>query len=182
MMSASDAAPGAMAPEVSTMSGRTAEHEQLLRLAAERMPILFRIMKLVGKRLIAEYAPEVRKIGEGQFRALHVLCDAGTLQVGELAARSGVGDPTMSKMLKSLEHHGLIERRTDPENRRTVWVNPTAKGRALYDEMQAHFNRGLKHVLRGLTSEQLRDLLRTMEHLDHLLVSSGADRRTDAEN
>src|SRR5690242_14269952 len=91
-------------------------HEELLQQAASRMPVLLRVLKLVAKRVTAEYAPKLAKIGEGQFRALHVLYDEGTLQVGELAARCGVADPTMSKMLKSLEHHGLVERQTDLEN------------------------------------------------------------------
>jgi DNA-binding MarR family transcriptional regulator len=147
-----------------------ATHAELLAHAAARMPVMLRIMKLVAKRVIAEHAPLMATLGEGQWRALHVLDDDGTLQVGELAERCGVADPTVSKMLRSLEHTGLIERRTDPENRRTVWVSLTAKGLSLVDEMQASFEQGLAQVLRELNSDQLRDLLRTMSHLEQLVT------------
>lgn len=159
---------GAPVTAVTATEAGERDHKELLQRAAARMPILLHMLKLVAKRVTAEYAPKVAQIGEGQFRTLHVLYDEGTLQVGELAERCGVADPTMSKMLKSLEHHGLIERRTDPENRRVVWVSPTTQGRALFDEMSAHFESGLTQLLQGLTSEQLADLLRTIDHLEAL--------------
>jgi len=163
------APPGDADAHTATDGGAT--HAELLQRAAARMPVMLRIMKQVAKRVITEHAPQVATIGEGQWRALHVLYDDGTLQVGELAERCGVADPTVSKMLRSLEHHGLIERRTDPENRRTVWVSLTARGLSLVDEIQASFEQGLAQVLQGLSSEQLRDLLHTMSHLERLVAT-----------
>jgi len=163
------ASPGDAGARADADSGAT--HAELLQRAATRMPVMLRIMKQVAKRVIAEHAPRVATIGEGQWRALHVLYDDGTLQVGELAQRCGVADPTVSKMLRSLEHHGLIERQTDPENRRMVWVSLTAKGQGLVDEIQASFEQGLAQVLQGLSSEQLRDLLRTVSHLERLVAT-----------
>lgn len=151
-------------------------HEALLQQAAARMPVMLRVMKLVAKRVMSEHAPRMAAIGEGQLRVLHVLYDDGTLQVGELATRCGVADPTVSKMLKSLEHNGLVERRIDSENRRVVWVSLTADGRSLFDEMQAAFEHGMAHVLAGLTDEQLRDLVRTMDHLEQLLAAPSSTR------
>lgn len=163
------ATPNDAGAHTATDSGAT--HAELLQRVATRMPVMLRIMKQVAKRVIAEHAPLVATIGEGQWRALHVLYDDGTLQVGELAQRCGVADPTVSKMLRSLEHHGLIERQTDPENRRMVWVSLTAKGQGLVDEIQASFEQGLAQVLHGLSSEQLRDLLRTVSHLERLVAT-----------
>lgn len=156
--------------------GGAAAHEALLQQAAARIPVMLRVMKLVAKRVMSEHAPRMAAIGEGQLRVLHVLYDDGTLQVGELAARCGVADPTVSKMLKSLEHNGLVERRTDPENRRGVWVSLTAAGRSLFDEMQAAFEHGMAQVMAGLTNEQLRDLVRTMDHLEQLLATPSGTR------
>ncbi len=161
-----------------TAAAHAETHAELLQRAVTGMPVMLRLMKQVAKRAIADHAPLVAKVGEGQSRALHVLYDGGTLQVGELAQRCGVADPTISKMLKSLERHGLIERRTDPENRRTVWVALTGQGRSLFDEMQASFDQGMAQALRGLSSEQLRDLLRTMRHLERLVAAPDPPRET----
>jgi DNA-binding MarR family transcriptional regulator len=163
------------AEERASAAGETA-HAELLQRVAARMPVMIRVMKLVGKRVMAEHAPRMTEIGEGQARVLHVLYEDGRRQVGELAERCGVADPTVSKMLKSLEHNGLIERRTDPENRRVVWVSLTAKGRSLFDEIQASFEQGMAQMLGGLSDEQLRDFLRTMDHLEQLLAGSSGTR------
>ena len=149
----------------------TQSHEELLRQAAARMPTFFRDLKLLGKRLTAEFAPQVSRIGEGQFRVMAVLYEDGELQVGDLAERCGVADPTVSKMLKSLESNGLVERTTDPENRRVVWVCLTPQGRALFDELSAAFERGIAQLLQGLTSTQLADVLRTIDHFEALVDS-----------
>jgi DNA-binding MarR family transcriptional regulator len=154
-----------------------AEHEALLQRAARRMPVMWRVLKLVAKRLTAE-CPQVSQIGEGQLRVLHLVRE-GALQVGDLADRCGVADPTVSKMLRGLEHHGLIERRTDPGNRRMVWVSATADGRTLCDRMDGYFERGLAQVLQGLSSDQLRDLLHTMDHLERLMGAYESDRRSE---
>jgi DNA-binding MarR family transcriptional regulator len=153
------------------------QHEALLQRAARRMPVLLRVLKLVAKRVMSESTPAVAemtmaKMGEGQLRALHVLYEEGPLQVGDLAARCGVADPTISKMLKGLEANGLVERQTDKENRRAVWVSVTPTGRDLFDQMQSAFEAGLAQVLHALTSEQLHDLIRTMDHLERLLAPS----------
>lgn len=155
-----------------------ATHDELLQRAATQMPVLLRIVRRVAKRVMAEYAPRMAALGEGQARVLHVLYDEGALQAGDLAERCGVANPTVSKMLKSLEHQQLIERHTDPTNRRAVWVRLTQEGSRLFDQMQASFQRGMVQVLGDLSDEQLRDLLHTMGHLEHLEVgASGTHRR-----
>src|SRR5262245_869075 len=89
-----------------TAEGAGRQHEQLVAYAAARMPAFFRVMKQVGKRLAEEFSPDVARLGAGQFRALHALFDAGRLQVGDLAEQCGVADPTISKLLRSVEQQG----------------------------------------------------------------------------
>lgn len=170
----------ASAPNTARIDG-DASHEELLRQAAARMPAFFRVLKLLAKRLTAEYAPQVARIGEGQFRAMAVLYEDGDQHVGTLAERCGVADPTMSKMLRSLEGNGLVVRSTDAENRRVVWVRLTPQGRALFDELSAGFARGLAHLLHGLSSEQLVDVLRTVDHFE-ALAGTDAPRTGGADD
>jgi DNA-binding MarR family transcriptional regulator len=49
----------------------------------------------------------------------------------QLAACMGVEAPTTTKMLRRMEHAGLIERRPDPEDARVSRVYLTERGRAL---------------------------------------------------
>src|SRR5438105_12552313 len=99
------------------------DHEQLLQAAARRFLGAGRVMRLVVQKARAKTATgEDARFGEGHLFVLHILADAGQLPAGDLAERSRVADPTMSKMLNQLEADGLVARRTDPKNRRIVQV------------------------------------------------------------
>ena len=94
------------------------------------------------------------------------------MTAGDLAERCNVADPTMSKILKSLEGNNLIERHTAPDNRRVVWVDLTPEGRAMHDEMLVHFRRAIATVLRPLTDRQLQDIIVAFRHLEGLVATA----------
>jgi len=144
-------------------------HETLLAQASQSFRVLQRLMKHVKHRLGADLPPAMARLGEGQYRALHLLSDEDRLTAGELAGRCNVADPTMSKIVKSLENSGLVERHTDPDNRRIVWVVLTPKGRAMHEELVQHFGRGIASVLRPLSNAQLQDLINALHHLERLI-------------
>ncbi|MGW1061578.1 MarR family winged helix-turn-helix transcriptional regulator [Micromonospora rubida] len=48
----------------------------------------------------------------------------------ELASRTGLDPSTVSRAVASLVSHGLVERRTDPADRRASWLAITPKGRS----------------------------------------------------
>jgi DNA-binding MarR family transcriptional regulator len=50
-----------------------------------------------------------------------------------LAASAGVAQPTATRTLDALEREGVIERRPSTEDRRSVVVTLTARGRKLLD-------------------------------------------------
>ena len=168
---------GAVAPTQQPTGG--AEHDTLLRQAVEGMTAMRGLLKLVSRQGRAEGDQEhLAKVGEGQFHALHCLYEEGRMTPGELAERCRVADPTISKILKSLEHGGLVERHTDPENRRIVRVTLTPDGRAMHDRFQQHFVTGLAQVLQPLSSMQLTDLITAFRHLDALVKATGQDSDT----
>jgi DNA-binding MarR family transcriptional regulator len=144
-------------------------HEKLLQEASQSFRVLQRLMKHVKHQLAADLPREQARMGEGQYRAMHFLCDEGRLTAGELAGRANVAEPTMSRIVKSLESSGFVERHTDPGNRRLVWVELTPKGRAMHEEMVQHFGRGIARVLRPLNNAQLRDIVNALHHLDGLI-------------
>lgn len=144
---------------------------ELLGRVAQRLTLMQRVVKLAFKQLAAEHSasPEVARMGAGQYYALSELAKVERLMAGELADRCHVSEPTVSKMLKSLEAGGFVQRQTDPANRRVVWVSITPAGRTMRDELFAHFQGALVRVLDGLDDAQLNDLLRALGHLDRLV-------------
>jgi len=150
-------------------------HEALLQEASLMMQAMSRLMRQVKQALGEGLPPDVARMGDGQYRALHMLCHDGRQTAGDLAQRCNVADPTMSKILKSLESSGLIERQTTPDNRRVVWVTLTPQGRAMHDEMLVHFRKAIAVVLRPLTDQQLHDIIRAFHHLESLVDTADPD-------
>ena len=70
-------------------------------------------------------------IGPAQLSALSVLVFVGPRTLGELAAAEQVTPPTMSRIVQALVEQGLADRISPPEDRRSVRIGPTARGRKL---------------------------------------------------
>lgn len=148
------------------------DHEALVLEASQMMQAMSRLMKQVKQALTDSLPPEVVRMGESQYRTLGCLFQEGRMTAGDLAERCNVADPTMSKILKSLEGNNLIERHTTPDNRRVVWVELTSEGRAMHDEMLVHFRHAIAVVLRPLTDRQLQDIIVAFRHLEGLVATA----------
>jgi DNA-binding MarR family transcriptional regulator len=68
----------------------------------------------------------------------------------DLAQAEQVQLPTISRLISSLEHEGLVQRELDPNDRRVVLVRATPEGKRVLEE-------GRKRRIHDL-AEQLRDL------------------------
>ncbi|MGI5239459.1 MarR family winged helix-turn-helix transcriptional regulator [Dactylosporangium sp. CA-139066] len=59
---------------------------------------------------------------------LRTLDTGGPCRISELAALEGVTQPAMTQLVSRLEHDGLVERRSHPDDARVVMVHLTAAG------------------------------------------------------
>jgi len=88
-----------------------------------------------------------------QAKVLYLL-SVGDLNMSELVARLRVTLPTVSGVVDRLVERGLIARRTNPSDRRRVFVGITPAGVGLLDRF------------RDLNARQLRDLLAVLDNAD----------------
>lgn len=75
-----------------------------------------------------------------QFQLLFSFAELGSgdsRPVGAIAEAAGVAQPTATRMLDGLERQGVIERRPSTEDRRSVTVNLTSRGRRLLNRKRA---------------------------------------------
>jgi len=153
-------------------------HQELLHRAAQGFAAMKEIARLAVRCAgdAGGSAHEVTRMGPGQLQALNALSEHSPLMAGELAERCHVAEPTISRMLKSLEAGGLIERRTDSTNRRVVWVSLTPAGSAMRDKMVTYFIGRLTQVLDPLDNAQLADLIVAFGHLERLLDAAERER------
>lgn len=109
----------------------------------------------------------------GQFDVLATLRRAGephVLTPGALASSTMLSQAAMTNRLGRLEARGLIERQTDPDNRRSVLVSLTADGLELVDRIVEGHLDNERRLLAPLTAAEQGQLGVLLEKL---LVGSG---------
>jgi MarR family 2-MHQ and catechol resistance regulon transcriptional repressor len=84
-----------------------------------------------------------------QSYCLRILYFQGPRAMGELAADLDVRLSTMTGVIDQLEEKGLVERVDHPDDRRSLHVKLTAKGRTLYRGAHDAFLSHLKPLLEG---------------------------------
>jgi DNA-binding MarR family transcriptional regulator len=110
---------------------------------------------------LAEYGLDV-----GAYKVLSTLRWAGApyrRSAGELAKRSDLSSGAMTNRLDQLEKAGLVRRLPDPGDRRGVLVEPTDKGKELWERaigVQARKEQLIAAALDEGERQQLNTLLR----------------------
>ncbi len=90
------------------------------------------------------------------------------MSAGELAACERVQPPSMTKVLASLEEHGLVRREPHPTDRRQVIVAVTDAAEQLLDSERRSRDAWLSQRLSQLTPEERALLRKVIPVLDKL--------------
>ena len=109
----------------------------------------------------------------GQARALRLISAAGGhvevcepaddgMRIGELAGRLEIVPRSATTMVDGLESAGLVARRMDPSDRRSVLVTCTAQGKGLIARLDQERRSGAEALFAPLSVEQKEELLRLL--------------------
>src|SRR5262245_44146307 len=109
-----------------------------------------------------------------QLSALAAVQNEGPLTLGALAEHERVSPPTITRVISTLETHGLVARTADPEDRRVSRVATTPAGDALLAELRKRKTAWLTARVAELDADQ-RDRLRSA--LDVLEILATKDPR-----
>src|SRR5829696_4129477 len=101
----------------------------------------------------------------GQEMVLVELWEDDGLRGGELADRLCVEPPTITKMLRRLESCGLVERRADQEDARSLRVYLTGRGRALEEPVLRCWERAEQTVLAGMNTRDRQTFRRLLNRV-----------------
>lgn len=95
-----------------------------------------------------------------QYRALVVLASRGGLRPVDLAQALTVDPSTATRMCDRLEGKGLITRRRDDEDRRTVVLELSMVGRQLVDRVTLRRRQEIDEILTAVEPEEHANLVR----------------------
>ena len=84
----------------------------------------------------------------------------------ELARAVGIEGPTLTRHLDTLEQAGLVVRRRDPDDRRTVKVELTQKGRERHAQLREAVTAFDRRLRSGLTADELAQLRQLLSKLE----------------
>jgi DNA-binding MarR family transcriptional regulator len=109
------------------------------------------------------------RITPSQLAVLATVVRHGQLTVGQIAEHEHVKPPSASKIVGALEQGGLVERRTDPDDRRCAHIAATADGLAHLDGVRAAGRTWLSSQLGTLEPDQVAVIEAALPALEQLL-------------
>jgi DNA-binding MarR family transcriptional regulator len=137
----------------------------------------------VRKRIEDLHVPEFLNIDitMSQAKILLLVESAAELHMSELVRRLGVSVSTISGHVDRLVEHGLLERRSDPADRRQVLVAPTAAAHELAERFRQLNTTQLRRLLDRMSRHERLDVVRAFGHIARAVEQDVLDRAADPE-
>lgn len=129
-----------------------------------------------GKFLRGKLAPH--KVTLGQWFFLRALWEEEGLSQRELSQRVNTTEPTTVSALRVLERNGLVKRVRNTDDRRTINVFLTDKGRTLKERLLPLALEVNKAANQGLSAADIREFKRLMKRMRDN-VAAAADRNAE---
>jgi DNA-binding MarR family transcriptional regulator len=95
----------------------------------------------------------------------------GPCTIGRIAELEHVQPPSASKIVAALEHHGLVAREDDPDDRRRSLIAPTRAGLDYLDGVRAAGRSWLASQLTRLDPDEVDLLESALPALEQLVVA-----------
>lgn len=93
-----------------------------------------------------------------QFSVLSALAAATTLSCKALSEQTGITKGSLTGIIDRLELHGLAQRVTSQEDRRSHLVNLTEEGRATFGRVAGKHFAHLQQAFEGVDRDELADI------------------------
>ena len=112
-------------------------------------------------------------IGLSQFKILMVMEWNPRVKQRAIATSLGQTEASVSRQISLLRAKGLLQAKTDPQNRRKNITSPTPKGMQITEAATALLRQNLAPELAGLGDDQLVQLTTGLQRLHRTLCQPG---------
>ncbi len=102
----------------------------------------------------------------------------GPLTPSELVERVGLTSPSVTSLLDRLEQGGLVTRRRNPKDRRSVLIQLTPEGAALASAPYRLWSGDLAGAVRDFAPEHVDELTAMLDKITAVLISRANDRQS----
>ena len=103
---------------------------------------------------------------------MHILkvLQEGPSHVNTIGQRLLITGPHMTHLVDALVERGMVDRRTDPEDRRSTNLTLTDKGKQFLEEHEKSIMEGIRAVLSSLSVKELEELSTSLRALRDTLL------------
>ena len=135
------------------------------------LPDIFQLINVVQKKLKGIQRQTIQETGltPPQYFLLTLLWERDSQAVKDLADASGYARATITGIVDTMEKHKIVTREPNPEDRRSLLVTLTEKGKELQ-----HASPALENIFQqcccGLSSDEIRQLGQLLKKLETSLT------------
>lgn len=146
--------------------------------ANQLMENLHIMMNLVRRKMHRHRAEEKGKLFSfGQYRVMSVLIDKDWMNQRDLCEILDIRSGSLSELLNKLEEAGMIARRSSQEDRRSMDLRLTEKGRVTSQQAETNRMQLEAHVFDALSPEEQETLCALLQKtITGLQAETGLDR------
>jgi DNA-binding MarR family transcriptional regulator len=130
---------------------------------AELGDLLMRATRIQRRRWRDALAPW--DLSPHQARALRVVCEREDTRISDLAEALHIAPRSATEVADGLQERGLVERTSDPRDRRAVILRPTAAGRGVRAEVDEARSADSRELFGRLPAEDRAALGRILRAL-----------------
>lgn len=131
------------------------------------MPV---VMKEFGRRMVKGFHCD--EVTFSQFFILELLFREGESKMSALAQCAGVSTPAMTGIADRLVKSGYIARKFDPDDRRLINVELTAKGAASVKRINQERREAVIKIFGKVSQEDREDYLRVLTRIHQAFTGS----------
>lgn len=121
-----------------------------------------RLFVAISARALADISPNLTLV---QLRTLVVLDSHGPVKLASLAAALGVNPSTAMRMVDKLEAIDLVDRQTNPGNRREVVLRLSEDGHRLVGQVLSRRHEEIATIVARLPDDQRANLVEALRAL-----------------
>lgn len=95
----------------------------------------------------------------------------------DIAKRLRITAPAVSKMLRSMEEKGYVERRVDEKDRRNTRVSITPDGKEAEQQVRRQMQEFITGVIERLREERTKELIHLMNRYTEIMQEENQNRK-----
>jgi DNA-binding MarR family transcriptional regulator len=122
----------------------------------------------LSRRLRSTAAARQAGLTPTKISVLLTVARTSPTRLADLGALEGLNPTLLSRVTTELVAAGLLERSSDPDDRRAAWIKISRAGRRLAERMRTERTEAVNAASRGLTAEECRRLEEALPALEAL--------------